>query len=655
MCGITGFVDLSASTPREQLLESVRHMSACIVHRGPDDSGEWADERSGVALGFRRLSILDLSPAGHQPMISASGRYVIIFNGEVYNFEQIRSELVSANAAPDFRGHSDTEVLLAAIEAWGVESAVRKFVGMFAFALWDREERELVLGRDRVGVKPLYYGVAGGTLLFGSELKPLRRHPRFDATLDRDALALYMRHNCIPAPHSVYRGIRKLEPGTIVKMRGGKVGEPQAYWSAREVAIRGVASPFAGSDAEAESTLDSLLRESVGLRMIADVPLGVFLSGGIDSSVVAAMMQASSSTPVKTFTIGFREDAFNEADHARQIARHLGTDHTELYVTPQETLDVIPRLPSIYDEPFADSSQIPTLLVSQLARRHVTVSLSGDGGDELFGGYNRYLVAARIWRAAERLPATMRRMSAAAMRGVSPAVWDALVGLLPGTVRGGITGDRIHKFAGVIDSRTVDEVYWRLVSHWERPADVVRGATEPATVVSDSAASTGLADAIDRMMYRDLVTYLADDILVKVDRASMAVSLEAREPLLDHRLIEFAWTLPRRLKIRDGEGKWLLRRVLERYVPARYFDRPKMGFGVPLDRWLRGPLREWAEDLLAARELESHGLLDAEPVRRAWQEHLSGRRNWQYQLWDVLMLQAWLREQRRSASDIGPC
>ena len=648
MCGITGlWTGRRLGSP---LGETVRRMAGALSHRGPDDDGVWTDEGAGLALGHRRLSILDLSPEGHQPMHSQSGRYCIAFNGEVYNFAEIRRELEGAGAASSFRGHSDTEVMLAAVEAWGVEGAVRRFVGMFAFALWDREERVLHLVRDRLGIKPLFYGWAGGALLFGSELKALRAFPGFAAEIDRGALALYLRHSYVPAPYSIYRGIGKLPPGCILSLRAAddREARPVPFWSAREVAEAGAANPVASVE-EAQHELEARLMEAVRLRMIADVPLGAFLSGGVDSSTVVALMQAQSSRPVKTFTIGFEEGGYDEAEHARAVAGVLGTDHTELRLTPAEAMAVIPHLPRMYDEPFADASQIPTFIVSRLARREVTVALSGDGGDELFAGYNRHFWGERIWRRAGRIPAGVRRAAARAMTAVGPEAWDRayarLAPALPPSLRVRHPGQQLHKLAGILPADSPEGMYRLLTSHWGDPP-LVRGGAEPPTLLTDAAAQAGLADFTSRMTYLDLVTYLPDDILTKVDRASMAVGLEARVPLLDHRVVEFAWRVPVSMKVRDGQGKWLLRQVLYRHVPRELIERPKTGFGVPLDAWLRGPLRDWAESLLDERRLREEGFLEPAPVRRRWEEHLSGRRSWQHHLWDVLMFQAWLEAER---------
>jgi asparagine synthase (glutamine-hydrolysing) len=625
-------------------------MTDAIVHRGPDDSGAWVDEAHGVALGHRRLSIVDLSPAGHQPMTSSSARYVIVFNGEIYNYRELRADLEQGRQAPVWRGHSDTEVLLAAIEAWGLQGAVTRAVGMFAFALWDRSLRRLSLVRDRLGEKPLYYGLAGRHFIFASELKALRVFPGFDARIDRDALCQFMRFNYVPAPRSIFAGIRKLSPGTIVEFSidGDRVRElvSARYWSARQCAEEGIRAPFQGTEHEACDELERLLAQSIGGQMVADVPLGAFLSGGIDSSTVVALMQAQSSRPIRTFTIGFGEAEYNEAKHAGAVAKHLGCDHTELYVTPEQAMSVIPRLAVLYDEPFADSSQVPTFLVSELARRHVTVSLSGDGGDELFGGYNRYFWAMKVWRKLRTVPAPLRTVLAKTLQLPSPAAWSRAFAMgapfVPARHRHANAGDKVHKLAELIGATEPERIYLRLLSHWDAPSELVRGSKEPVNSVTDRREWIDCSDFEHRMMYLDTVAYLPDDILVKVDRAAMGVSLETRVPMLDHRVVEFAWRLPISMKIRDGEGKWPLRRVLDRHVPRKLVDRPKMGFGVPIDHWLRGPLRKWAEDLLDERRLATQGYFEPAPIREKWGEHLSGRRNWQYLLWDVLMFQSWI-------------
>ncbi|HWO41355.1 MAG TPA: asparagine synthase (glutamine-hydrolyzing), partial [Candidatus Eisenbacteria bacterium] len=618
-------------------------------HRGPDAGGVWKDPQAGIWLGHRRLSIIDLSPNGGQPMVSESGRWIIVFNGEIYNFQELRNELGARGHR--FRGHSDTEAFLAAVEEWGLEEALKRSIGMFALAIWDRREMTLHLARDRIGEKPLYYGWAGGTFLFGSEMKALRAFSAWQPAIDRNALALFFRYNYIPGPYSIYRGIGKLPPGTIltISKRSG-IAEPRSYWSLKQAVAKASANAFSGSENEAIERLDQLLRQTIKRQMISDVPLGAFLSGGIDSSTVAALMQAQATRPVRTFTIGFRESAYDEAAHAKAVARHLGTDHTELYVTSNDAMAVIPKLPELYDEPFSDSSQIPTCLVAELARRSVKVSLSGDGGDELFAGYNRYFLARSIWRRIGWLPGPLRRSAASALTFMSPKAWNRLLGgvsrYFPSMLRPRHFGEGLYKLAEILRSTGPEGMYHRLISHWEEPAELVRDGCEPDTVLTDSMAWPALPDYTERMMYLDSVTYLPDDILVKVDRASMGVSLECRVPLLNHEIVEFAWSLPLSLKIRAGQGKWLLRQVLYRYVPKHLVERPKMGFGVPIDAWLRGPLRDWAEGLLDVRNLQQAGYLNPRPVRRKWEEHLSGRRNWQYLLWDVLMFQAWLEQER---------
>lgn len=617
-----------------------------MIRRGPDDAGAWHDGDAGIGLAHRRLAVLDLSPAGRQPMACHTGRYVLAFNGEIYNHQDLRRQL----GGLAWRGHSDTETLLAGFVAWGVRATLARCIGMFAFALWDRHERVLTLARDRMGEKPLYYGWQGSgdkaCFLFGSDLAALKAHPAFAAAIDRGALALLMRHNYILAPHSIYQGIHKLPPGHILAVSLGKRAPQLAsYWSLPEAAMAGVAAPLEGGAEQVADELEALLRSAIGQQMVADVPLGAFLSGGIDSSTVVALMQAQSSRPVKTFSIGFHEAGYDEAAHAKAVARHLGTEHTELYVTPQQALEVIPRLPGLYSEPFADASQIPTFLVSQLARQHVTVALSGDAGDELFGGYGRYFQASRWWQRIERFPRAMRSSAAASIRMVPPGAWNALAyplrPLLPASLRRGSIGDKLHKGAALLLARDVDALYRRLLTHWE-PQGLVIGAQEPTPGLDGLLPQLPGLNPIQRMMALDAITYLPDDILAKVDRAAMGVSLETRVPMLDHRVVELAWRIPQAMKLRGGVGKQVLRQVLYRHVPRELVERPKMGFGVPIDSWLRGPLRDWAEDLLDASRLRQEGFFNPAPIRRTWAEHLSGRRNWQYHLWDVLMFQAWL-------------
>jgi len=655
MCGVAGFWQRRGGA-RDALLGQVQAMSARLVHRGPDDSGAWCDESAGIALAQRRLSILDLSPAGHQPMPSACGRYVLVFNGEIYNHLDLRQQLLAAGAAPAWRGHSDTETLLACFVAWGVERTLRACVGMFAFALWDRRQRSLTLARDRMGEKPLYYAWQDDTLLFGSELKALQAHAAFRAEVDRDALALLLRHDCVPAPYSIYRDVLKLRPGHLLRICADAPRSAQAvaYWRYNDAVSAGLGNPLAGSDAEAIDALERQLGASVGAQMLADVPLGAFLSGGIDSSTIVALMQARSRRPVKTFTMGFGETGYDEAAHAKAVARHLGTEHTELYVRPEDALAVIPKLPSIFCEPFSDSSQIPTFLVSQLTRREVTVALSGDGGDELFGGYNRYLGARTTWERMHRLPQFARLAGAGVLRSLSPDAWnrwfERAKPLLPKRWHLATPGDKAQKLAEVLPLASGHAFFLHLASQWKHPDSVVIGAREPATLLTDSDAWPDTGNLAQWMMAMDAQSYLPDDILVKVDRAAMANSLETRVPMLDHRVVELAWRVPLHRKIRDGEGKWLLRQVLYRHVPRELIERPKMGFGIPLDSWLRGPLRDWAETLLDERRLLREGYFHPAPIRRKWQEHLDGRRNWQHPLWSVLMFQAWLDENRRASA-----
>ncbi|MCX7087139.1 MAG: asparagine synthase (glutamine-hydrolyzing) [Methylococcales bacterium] len=648
MCGFTGFL---SSSIQNNAVELLQRMGATIAHRGPDDSGIWHDNAAGIALVHRRLSIVDLSPAGHQPMFSGSARYVIAFNGEIYNHLTLRTELKNSGNAPVWRGHSDTETLLAGFDAWGIADTVKKSIGMFAFAVWDKQTRQLTLGRDRVGEKPLYYGWQGqgeqAVFLFGSELKALRTHPAFENSINRGALSLQLRHNYIPAPYSIYNGIAKLRQGCLltVSLQQREVKE-SVYWSALQVAESGVAHPFVGSAEQAVDNLESLLKSAVQQQMMADVPLGAFLSGGVDSSLIVALMQVQSTQPVKTFTIGFHEQGYNEAVHAKAVAQHLGTEHTELYVTAEQAMAVIPRLPTLYDEPFSDSSQIPTFLVSQLAKQHVTVSLSGDAGDELFCGYNRYVMTANLWHKIALLPLPLRRFLAKNITSVSPYGWNRLMRFIPlyNSTRPVNIGDKLHKGAGVLTSNAINELYAHFITHWVDSTSVVIGGLSLPTLVSELPVLKGLND-VQRMMALDSMTYLPDDILTKVDRAAMGVSLETRVPFLDHRVVEFAWQLPQALKLRDGQSKWALRQVLYRHVPKALIERPKMGFGVPIGDWLRHDLRDWAEALLDETRLRNEGFFHPAPIRQKWQEHLSGQRNWQYHLWDVLMFQLWLEEQ----------
>jgi asparagine synthase (glutamine-hydrolysing) len=638
MCGITG---LWSSPHIPHSLSTAELLTSTLAHRGPDASGQLSPTQN-LSLGHRRLSIIDLSPAGAQPMLSASGRFAIVFNGEVYNFKSLREQLEREGRAPPWRGGSDTEVMLAAIEAWGLDAALTRFIGMFAFALWDAAERRLHLVRDRLGVKPLYWTRTPTALAFASELKALRVLPDFDTTLDRTALGGYLAANCVPGSRCIYRGTHKAPPGTVLTFSDWNA-EPRltCYWDPAAIARRGQQTRFAGTDVEAIDALDALLRDAVKLRMVADVPLGAFLSGGVDSSTVVALMQAQSARPVHTFSIENEAAAYDEGTAARAVARHLNTHHTPFTVTAKDALDVIPLLPRMFDEPFSDSSQIPTYLVSKLARRDVTVALSGDGGDELFGGYTRHLYAPRLGAASRFLPARLRHRLASAITSLSPDAWDSFFQygkpLLP-PMR--IAGIRMHKLAAALDADRPDGIYEVLASHWTKADHLLADDTAWPEPPARTFTRDTTEDLAHEMMLRDLTGYLPDDILTKVDRASMAVSLEAREPLLDHRLVEFAWTLPLSMRVRGTTGKWILREVLARYVPRDVISGPKMGFGIPLGPWLRGPLRDWAESLLRPASLAEIGL-DPDVIHRRWREHLNANRPWEYHLWDVLMLQAW--------------
>jgi asparagine synthase (glutamine-hydrolysing) len=628
--------------PEATLRAAAGAMAATLAHRGPDDTGDYVDAPGGVAFGFRRLAIVDLSPSGHQPMRSADGRYVIVFNGEIYNYRDLRDRLTAAGVV--FRGASDTEVILALIAERGVAAAMPELWGMFAIAVWDTHDRALWLVRDRLGKKPLYYGrAADGTWLFGSELKSLRAYAGCPTAIDRDAVAALLRYGCIPAPGSILAGIAKLPPGHLARLgdRGDPVVEP--YWRARDVVETAVAARRPIGDGEAIEEGEALLRDAVRRRLVSDVPLGAFLSGGLDSTAVVALMQAESGARVRTFTIGFPDPAYDEAAAAAAVAAHLGTEHTTLHVTPEQALAVVPRLPVIYDEPFADSSQIPTTIVSALARQHVTVALTGDGGDEMFGGYTRHLWAERAWRRIGPLPRAVRRSAAAIGGAVGPRALDAAAGLgqrlLPARARQRQPGEKLRKLLRLLDARDPDDVYDLLVAQWDRPSEAWPGAVVPESWARREAAGLRLPTIAERMIFQDLVGYLHDDILTKVDRASMAASLEARAPLLDHRLVELVWRLPLSCRIRDGRGKWLLRRIVDRHVPAALVDRPKTGFSLPIGAWLRGPLRSWAEPLLAPAGLEAAGF---EPgvIAAIWRRHLEGQPEERH-LWPVLMFQAW--------------
>ncbi|MBT6902529.1 MAG: asparagine synthase (glutamine-hydrolyzing) [Nitrospina sp.] len=644
MCGLAGF--LTKTSLKSNSEDLLRKMGRSLVHRGPDDDGVWMDPAAGVGLAHQRLSVIDLSSEGRQPMISASGRYVITYNGEIYNFLELRKNLDQTEDS-HWRGHSDTEVILASIEKWGLPQALKKFNGMFAFALWDREMQTLTLARDRIGIKPLYYGWMGATFLFGSELKALKAHPEFEGRVDRESLSLLMRFNYIPAPRSIYQNVFKLQPGMFLTVKAGEMdSSPTTYWSFEETARQGVQDGFDGTREEAVDQLDSLLGSAVKLQMASDVPLGAFLSGGIDSSTIAALMQKQSPQAIKTFSIGFEEKGFDEAPYARRVAKHLGTDHTEHYVSSQDAMSIIPRLPNLYDEPFADSSQIPTYLLSHLTRQNVTVSLSGDGGDELFCGYDRYSSWKKWWNKFHWIPEPCRKLLTGLIKAMPADVLDAggpsISRMFDRFGRIGNLSERSNRLGNALAAGGPEGFYLQGISHWVGPGSLVLGAEEPDIILNQISSWGDFSAPEMKMMFLDGTHYLPDDILTKVDRASMGVGLEARVPMLDHRVVEFAWRIPLAMKVHEGQSKWILRQVLHKYVPRHLVDRPKMGFGLPLDMWLRGPLKEWVEDLLNESTLRQDGFLDPIPILQKWKEHASGQYNWQYFLWNILSFQSWL-------------
>ncbi len=645
MCGITGFIDLSGATDAEALEARVRSMAETLRHRGPDADGIHVDARTGLALGHRRLAILDLSESGAQPMAGAGGRFILVHNGEIYNFRELRRELeLEGGPFLPWRGRSDTEVMLAAFQVWGVEKAVKRFTGMFAFALWDAKERTLFLARDRMGEKPLYYCRSGKNFLFASELKALRAADVFRPGLDMAGVAQFLRFQYIPAPRTIYEDVRKLRPGHLLAVRLDNPDrlESLPYWSLKDAVNRSLYAPFDGSEDEAADQLESLLRTTVRNQMISDVPLGSLLSGGIDSSLVTALMQAESGRPVRTFTIGYDDPAYNEAGHARRVAEYLGAEHTELTVTPQQALDLIPQLPQMYDEPFADASMIPTHLVASLTRRHVTVCLSGDGGDETFAGYNRHVWAPAIWQRMRTMPRGVRGLAAGVIKAFPPKFYNALFRLAPAKKGMTMAGYKLHRLADILSLDSREAVYKSLASTWQRPEQVLLSGQEPPCTADMPSLWPGVTGFTAWMQFLDSVTYLPDDILTKVDRATMSCSLESRAPYLDHKVVEFAWRLPLSMKLNGRESKYILRKILYRHVPRELVDRPKAGFGIPIDSWLRGPLRAWAEELISPNKLTGQGILRPEVVGIQWQDHLSGKRDNQFRLWNILMLQAWL-------------
>jgi asparagine synthase (glutamine-hydrolysing) len=640
MCGIAGFLALGsrrAGLPSPEILDS---MTDSIAHRGPDSRGVWHDVQRGIGLGHRRLAIRDLSPTGYQPMTSSCGRYTIIYNGEVYSHLEIAQDL-AATGRP-LRGTSDTVIMLEAFAEWGVEAVLPRLIGMFAFALYDRETGDLVLARDRLGIKPVYWSCENDLFLFGSELKALRAVPGWQPRLDRNALAAFMRHNYIPAPHTIYQGVQKIEPGVMLRIGTDGVPKLTRYWDLRSIVERSLPRLSTASDEEAVAELDALLSDAVLRRMVADVPLGALLSGGVDSSLVTALMAEQSNRRINSYSIGFEEKQFNEAPYAAEVARHIGTDHTELYVEPGHALGLVEKLPYWYDEPFADSSQIPTLMVCELTRRNVTVVLSGDGGDELFAGYNRYTHGLDVWNKANFAPLGVRKALSHALLSQPAARLDCMGRFLPKKYRYNQLGNKLHKFARAILINDPDAMYLSNLSHFHQPDELVIGGREPKGILWDESVKRTAPNFLDRMQFLDTLTYLPDDILTKVDRASMSVGLEARVPLLDHRVVEMAWTLPRHMKLRNGESKWALRQVLYKRVPRNLIDRPKMGFGVPFAEWIRGPLRDWAENLLSEKRLEKQGLFTPGPIRERWSAHLAGTADWGYSLWTALMFQAWI-------------
>ncbi|WLA54604.1 MULTISPECIES: asparagine synthase (glutamine-hydrolyzing) [Bradyrhizobium] len=638
MCGISGIWERDGCTLQD-LKRRASAMTQTLSHRGPDDSGVWLSEQAGIAFGQRRLAIIDLSSLGHQPMVSANGRYTITFNGEIYNFRELKAELDRCGV--QFRGHSDTEVVVEGFAQWGVKSTIARLNGMFAIAAWDAGERQLFLARDRMGEKPLYWAIFDGLVLFGSELKALRAHPGWKPSLNRGAIAAFLRQGYVPGPFTIYEGVYKLPPAGFVKIPRGGGPEVGAYWDLADVVSQGQRSTLRADEEGLVDELEALLHDAVSRRMIADVPLGAFLSGGYDSSTVVALMQKASLRPVRTFTISFENPAFDEAKHAEAVARHLGTDHTTFPVSGADALDVVPKLAEMYDEPFADPSQIPTHIVSALTRKRVTVALSGDGGDELFSGYGRYQSTADVWRSRAKIPLALRRLVSSSICAVPPSTYDSIARHAPYFWRVPRVGKKAHRLAQILSMSSIGSVYYEVFS--QNQDKLVKGSQEVRTACWDQDLEVLLPDPVDRMRYLDMCTYLPDDILTKVDRASMAVALEVRVPLLDHRVVEWVWRLPSSQNARARRPKHLLRRVLARHVPDKLVERPKMGFGVPLADWLRGPLRDWAEDLMSETSLGAGDVFYVEAIRSLWAEFLSGDSERDFLIWNILMFQAWHR------------
>jgi asparagine synthase (glutamine-hydrolysing) len=648
MCGICGFIDLTRSLDSGELSRRAGLMGKSQQSRGPDADAQWVDQETGIAFDHRRLAIIDLTEEGIQPMHSSSGRYVTVFNGEIYNYAELRSELERSAGFNGWRGHSDTEVLLEAIEQWGLEKSLERFSGMFAIALWDRRERQLFLVRDRMGEKPLFYGRQGDSFYFASELKAIRQLDSFKPEINRDSLCSYLRYHYVPSPGTIYNNVSSLMPGTWIRVDyNGTVSGPFSYWSLKDCAQKGVDLSFTASSEDITDTLEDLLLKVIEREMVSDVPLGAFLSGGVDSSLIVALMQQCALAPVKTFTIGFDDKAYNEAEEAAKVAAYIGTEHTELYVTPADALDVIPKIPKIWDQPFSDASQVPTHLVSMMTRKHVTVALSGDGGDELFAGYNRHFKGCGLWDKLASVPPGIRKFTAESLQKVPASEWNAFFEIidpvLPRKLKMRLPGQKLHKLADVMTAASARDYYLKLTSNWFDPEKLVINGWEHPGPYQSPLNQPETSCLTEWMQFMDAATYLPDDIMTKVDRAAMAVSLETRAPFLDHEIVEFSQRLPMSLKIQHGRGKKILRDILYKYVPQGLIERPKMGFGIPIDSWLRGPLRDWVEDMLDPVRMMNEGYLHPEPIRKMWADHLSGKTDAQYKIWNILVFQSWLR------------